>query len=119
MANRKSAPENIESHDVEGEMMVRGSKEMIYADRNQKMMVPLVDIIAIGKVKFYGDFVTRLMVKTKDNIDVGVNMSSQPDMISKKWMEKQSRLMVKRHIYPSPNRDAGVDMVWMKVEKTS
>lgn len=49
------------------------------------------DVVAFGKVRVWGDFCTRYLVRLSDGTEVFVNASEQGD--DERWLRREARLL--------------------------
>lgn len=58
------------------------------------------DVVAFGKVRIYGDFVVRYIVRLADGREAYVNASEQGD--DERWLRRCARVLGKLNLSPLP-----------------
>ena len=69
------------------------------------------DVAAFGKVRRYGDFVTRYIVRLRDGAELFVTADKQ-DASDRKWIRALAR-KVERPAHPV-SRDAPIRITWLE-----
>lgn len=66
------------------------------------------EVVAFGKLRSYGDFVTRFLLRLRDGREVFVIGTLQTEAAAK-WLRKMSK---KTHFTAYPNRESGWVFAW-------